>query len=256
MERTPIAPYPISPAGLAAAIENRDQQAVEQLLRAGVDACARAPSRNLPLLTIAAEVGDAAIVRALIRCGADPGGGLLQVSADYSPLTAAILQRHIDCITVLLESGLGADQTRLDAALAAAVGGGHPDLVQMFLERGANPCASSGRCNTILSVAAREFDQRGTLLRSVDPRVLKLILRAMPTPEERRIQIQRALRCCIYEWQLLATRFLLDQAPDIYDEPEDQFHERPLEAAAAAGNVHAAKLIRSYGPCSPEARKQ
>jgi hypothetical protein len=50
-------------------------------------------------------------------------------------------------------------------------------------------------------------------------------------------QLKHALRSSIYDQSLDVVRFILERAPDIYNEPDEQVGEYPIEAAAIRGNA-------------------
>lgn len=106
----------------------------------------------------AAEVGEFAIVRELLRKGEDPNERNMH---GWTPLMIAVAERHLDTARLLLEKGGSPNRSNLfgrNSLMFAAIQGDE-DLVRELLAHGANPDLNESNDPSALSVAA----QRGHL---------------------------------------------------------------------------------------------
>jgi fucose 4-O-acetylase-like acetyltransferase len=90
------------PSPLTAAIRNKDAGGVAAAIAAGADATGIDAEFRIPLITLAALVGDAGVTQALLDAGADPNvlGG-----DGRTPLHAAAFAGHLPIVQLLLEAG-------------------------------------------------------------------------------------------------------------------------------------------------------
>jgi ankyrin repeat protein len=128
-------------------------------------------------LRVAAMRGDVVLVKKLLAGGADPtareaGFTALHVAAMESQMPGD----HLGVARVLLDAGVDVD-ARSDGVgftpLFFAAGVDAVDLVDLLLERGADPRATTATGETPLHEAAREAERTGTIARllaaNVDP---------------------------------------------------------------------------------------
>jgi serine/threonine-protein phosphatase 6 regulatory ankyrin repeat subunit B len=223
----------------ADAIVAGDLPTVEALLAAGADANARLPGYQSPL-TLAAAHGHDAILRACIRQGAD----VLARGSEFcsQPLVVAVANARHECVQTLLAVGAGSHRESLDEALMAAAELGNTALVVQLCAEGADPYQVQRKGHSPLSraIAAAHFATAHT------------ILSFLADPAKRRTHLKNALRFFVWGCSLGGARFVLAQAPDIYDEPDDYTGESPLEGAAARGHAGLLKLLLARGPCKLE----
>lgn len=223
----------------ADAIVAGDLPTVEALLAAGADVNARLPGYQSPL-TLAAAHGHDAILRACIRQGAD----ILARGSEFcsQPLVVAVANARLECVQTLLAVGAGSHRESLDEALMAAAELGNTALVVQLCAEGADPYQVQRKGHSPLSraVAASHFATAHT------------ILSFLADPAKRRTHLKNALRFFVYGCSLGGARFVLAQAPDIYDEPDDYTGESPIEGAAARGHAGLLKLLLARGPCRLE----
>jgi len=126
---------PTVPAGpptpLTAAIRNKDAGGVAAAIAAGADATGIDAEFRMPLITLAALVGDADVARALLEAGADPNA---LGSDGRTPLHAAAFAGRLPVVRRLLEAGADPakrgpdggsplDSTKADAGTTALIGG-------------------------------------------------------------------------------------------------------------------------------------
>jgi ankyrin repeat protein len=174
-------------ARLADAVQRRDTQAVQSLLRDGADvnapqsdgatalhwaayledtettalllrAGARVDTPNnygVTALALAAGNGNAAIIDRLLKAGADPNRA---VRAGETPLMLAARTDHVDAVKVLLSGGATVDAKETwngQTALMWAAAAGNGPTVQLLIERGADFKARSNAGTTPLMFAVR-----------------------------------------------------------------------------------------------------
>ncbi len=128
---------------LGLAVWRGDLEAVERLLRAGVDPGGGAASQALRPVLVAVAVGDVAILRRLLRAGAeanarDPGGG--------TALMAAVAEQDRMAVEALLEAG--ADPASSDregrTALQIATEEGLSEIAGLLRDYGASAVPTAG----------------------------------------------------------------------------------------------------------------
>jgi len=119
------------PSPLTAAIRNKDAGGVAAAIRAGADAKGIDAEFRMPLITLAALVGDVDVARALLDSGADaqaPGGD------GRTPLHAAAFAGRLPIVQLLLDAGADPakrgptgdsplDSTKADAGTTAFIAG-------------------------------------------------------------------------------------------------------------------------------------
>lgn len=119
------------PSPLTAAIRNKDAGGVAAAIAAGADATGIDAEFRIPLITLAALVGDVGVTRALLDAGADPNalGG-----DSRTPLHAAAFAGRLPIVQLLLEAyadpakrgpdgGSPLDSTKADAGTTAFIAG-------------------------------------------------------------------------------------------------------------------------------------
>lgn len=119
------------PSPLTAAIRNQDTGGVAAAIAAGADATGSDAEFRMPLITLAALVGDVGVTRALLDAGADPNA----LGGDgRTPLHAAAFAGRLPIVQLLLEAnadpakrgpdgGSPLDSTKADAGTTAFVAG-------------------------------------------------------------------------------------------------------------------------------------
>ena len=115
-------------------------RAVETLLGAGADAAA-INRYGVGALYLAAQNGNAAIVRGLLERGADPNAALPE---GETALMTAARTGDVATLEALLAAGANVNETLLDdtSALVLAVTNAHYELAGMLLDYGADPNAA------------------------------------------------------------------------------------------------------------------
>lgn len=204
----------------------------------GLEAAIRAEN----LEAVQTKLGHAAIIRACAAHGADVQSHSSHPWGTQTPLLAAVLNGHIECVQTLIACGSDAKRWPANGELHEAAERGQNEVVRLLLGAGFDPCAFEPRRGSPLALAAKEHH-----FQTAD-----ILLASMHNPEDRRAQLGHALRYCIYKRSPTAVRYVLDQAPELYDEPETEFGERPIEAAAIRADAAILRLLLSYGPCSIE----
>jgi cytohesin len=157
--------------------------AVLDLVAAGADPDSTVEPYSQPLVAVAAQSGDTAVVRALLDAGAKPGSGALYGAAtgghvetvrvllaagarpdgkdmvDRTPLLRALQNGHVEVAHLLVDAGAPldakADQTPI---LSWSVLAGRHDALDLLLDAGANPSLKDGDGNTPLHLAVRAGD--------------------------------------------------------------------------------------------------
>ena len=119
------------PSPLTAAIRNKDAGGVAAAIAAGADATGIDAEFRVPLITLAALVGDVGVTRALLDAGADPNA---LGSDSRVPLHAAAFAGRLPIVQLLLEAGADPakrgpdggsplDSTKADAGTTAFIAG-------------------------------------------------------------------------------------------------------------------------------------
>jgi ankyrin repeat protein len=194
-------PYAASPAGdppLAIAVRLGWMRLVQRLIACGVELDAR-DSRGMSALHLAAALGRETALKALVAHGANPdvraadgqtplgvalssgrrdladwldwrGWPLPRRALQASDLPAAAIVGDADAVRRLLDLGFGIDtpDTQGCSALLRAAGGGHRAVVDLLLERGADPqrAAKTGATPLSAAVSMRQGEVVDRLLRS------------------------------------------------------------------------------------------
>lgn len=219
---------------LLAAVGEGHTAAARLLVAAGADA-RRAGEGGVTALHLAAFLDRADLVRPLVEAGAD-----LEARADGDTplLTAIALQRHATA-RELVRAGAdvhAVDRGLRETPLLRLVGLALPPaglrLVDALLAAGADPGATNLAGEGVLHRAARGA-----------PRVVRRLLRAgadvHALDRARRTPLSHAARSAPCARLLLAA----GAAPD----PVDGFGQRPLHAAAAAGDLAVVRLLLRAG---------
>ncbi|MCC7137124.1 MAG: ankyrin repeat domain-containing protein [Planctomycetes bacterium] len=217
---------------VAAARAGRFEQ-VEALLVAGRAADPTSPGYSA--LMWAAERGDVAMARRLLRAGADPAWH--DHNGEFA-LGWAAREGRVATVRVLLDAGTKVDE--LDrwgrSALFAAAGAGHVEVVEELLARGADarradvwgeavlfPACQSGRTEVV----------RRLLAAGADAKVVRPHRKATPL----HVAAERG------DAALVDALVAAGAAVDALDEQE----EAPLHAAARAGNDAATAALLAHG---------
>ena len=134
------------------AAEAGDTPAIEAAVSCSADVNQKNES-GLTALILAARAGKALPVETLVRHRADPNlrGGV----NDWTPLMHAIHRNQTGTARALLEAGADVSLRGRngETALMMAAGYGYTPIVELLLERGANPWAQTPDGRTVFSVA-------------------------------------------------------------------------------------------------------
>jgi ankyrin repeat protein len=232
--------YPRSPAGLRDAVAAGDLEAVKRLLDAGVDVNMELPGTGgTTIASLAASKGCAAILRALAARGADVD----RACGWGSPLNSAVESGDIESVRALIEVGcdVNAASSSMNPLWHAAQTG-QLDIVRLLLAAGADPYLEAGkRTPRVGRCGERRYAA-----------MMDLLLSAMHDPVKRRSTLKRALRSALYAQSHHEVRYCLERAPDLYDEPDDDVGQRPLQCAAIRGDAAMLRYLLSLGPCTIE----
>jgi uncharacterized protein len=137
---------------LVQAAERGDTEAVQTLLSRGVDPNQK-DSSGLTAIIVSARRGAVAAVEILLRHGADPNlrGGV----NGWTPLMHAVHTNQLGAARALLDGGAQVDGRRPsgETALMMAAGHGYTALVELLLDRGANPRAETADGFNVLAAA-------------------------------------------------------------------------------------------------------
>jgi len=127
---------------------------VPVLLLAGCTTHRQASSGGLTPLIIAARDGSVPAVEALLRHGADPDlrGGV----NGWTPLMHAVHKNQIGAARALLDGGAQVDSRGRsgETALMMAAGYGYTPMVELLLDRGADPRAETPDGDNVFMIAA------------------------------------------------------------------------------------------------------
>ena len=145
--------------------------------------------RDVPPLVAAARDGNAAAVREIVRSGADPNAkyGAL----NWTPLMHAIHGNQIGSVKALLDSGADVNRTgdyeteprtmqRDVTPLMMAAGYGYTPIVELLLQRGADPTRADGDGNRALDYALTGTLYHRTFFQCQDSTVRALIAAHAP----------------------------------------------------------------------------
>jgi ankyrin repeat protein len=141
-----------SQSSLIQAVETGDVQTLRTLLAQGADPN-QTNGRGLTALIICARNGSVPAAEALLQHGADPNrrGGV----NDWTPLMHAIHKNQLGTVRALLDGGAQVDTRSRggETALMMAAGYGYTPLVELLLDRGANPRAVASDGSNVLAIA-------------------------------------------------------------------------------------------------------
>jgi len=149
-----------------------------------------ARQRDMPPLVAAAREGNAAAVREIVRSGADPNAAY--GSLNWSPLMHAIHKNQIGSVTALLDSGADVNRTgdyeteprtkQLNVTpLMMAAGYGNTPIVELLLQRGADPAPVDGDGHRALDYALAGTLYHSSFLECQERIVRALIAAHAPT---------------------------------------------------------------------------
>jgi ankyrin repeat protein len=127
-----IAPLLLAESSLHDAVYREDSATVTQLLRSGASPDAVNRYGYTPLV-IAAQAGNASLVRALLNAGADPNH---PVPGGETPLMGAARAGSLDAVQALLAAGANPnakEEERDQSALIWAAAEGHADVVRALI---------------------------------------------------------------------------------------------------------------------------
>jgi ankyrin repeat protein len=137
---------------LLQAAQQGDTQALRALLSRGADPNQK-DTGGLTALILSARAGSVPAVEALLRHGADPNlrGGV----NGWTPLMHAIHKNQLGAAQALLDGGAQVDSRGRsgETALMTAAGYGYTPIVELLLERGANPRAATPDGYNVLAAA-------------------------------------------------------------------------------------------------------
>jgi ankyrin repeat protein len=227
------------------AIKDTDVVAVQQALASGLDAktVVYDDGENVPLIVLAAQVGEWNTVRVLLDAGADPleqawreRQSMFHDDDTYNETTGNALQRAIaydrfDVVEFLLQRGANGD-----AFVGTALS--RPRLLRLLLDRGANPNGPHvGNCVTHSSLPTGNLEGLRVLLEyGADPNqtVFNGPRRAIVSAiEYGRLEEARAL---LAAGAIMPTREEVEEAiNDAWLRIEQPFRARALATARALG---------------------
>jgi hypothetical protein len=144
---------------------------------------------DMPRLVAAAREGDAAAVREIVRRGGDPNAAY--GALNWTPLMHAIYTNQIGSVKALLDSGADVNRTfdfeteprtkqRNVTPLMMAAGYGQTPVVELLLQRGADPARVDGDGNRALDYALTGTLYRATLFECQDSTVRALVAAHAP----------------------------------------------------------------------------
>ena len=174
---------------LVEAVLNNDLKAVTAVLAQGADANVKS-NVGVPVLLVAIRRESAPMVEALLKRGADPN--VRDVDTDFTPLLHAIGQREIAKLLLAAGADVNAssrrqyDLFRGMTPLMFAASEGSEDLVQLFLDNGADVSAKTPVGFTALSMAKDSKKHQG-LIRKLEAATTKSAPAATATPRADRV---------------------------------------------------------------------
>lgn len=231
--------YAVTPAGLADAIAAGDLEGALWILDAGVDADAEFPDGDLPLV-LAARLGHVEILRTLVARGAAVDRRSNIHYCEPTAVGEAADRGHVECVRALIEFGCDFNCAASFPPLYQALrhGSGDPrraEVVRLLLAAGADPAGTGLEMEPLTA--------------TWDPAMIDLLVAAFRTPAQRRTALKSAIRHAVYRDDLDKLRELLRCGPDLYDEPDDTFDERPLDIAARQ-DIDTLRFLLACGPCT------
>jgi ankyrin repeat protein len=159
------AALPHGETALMTAARTGRPDALETLIAAGADVNAREAAQGQTALMWAAARNNAPAIRVLLAAGADLQartsnpttagrsvfGSTRQPSTSFSALLFAVRAGQLDAVRVLLDSGARVDDATSDghSTLVVAAANAHWQVVDLLLDRGADPNASRGGWNAL-----------------------------------------------------------------------------------------------------------
>lgn len=158
--------------------------------------CFAAP-RDTPSLIVAAREGDGPAIREIVKRGCDPNAAY--GALNWTPLMHAVSTNQIESVKALLDSGADVNKTGDDETeprtkqlrvtpLMMAAGYGYTPIVELLLQRGADPAPADGDGNRALDYALTGMLYR-TLFECHDSTVRALIAANAPrniSPDSRK----------------------------------------------------------------------
>ncbi|MBM3769899.1 MAG: hypothetical protein FJW27_01140 [Acidimicrobiia bacterium] len=133
--------------------------AVEALVRAGANVNAKETWNGQTVLMWAAAEGDSAMVSALLKIGADLHA---RSNGGTTPFVFAVRKGDVRTVQAMLAAGADVNEKRpgdLATPLLVAIINGHEDLVDLLLDKGADPNAEGGSTNlTVTGAKASEIN--------------------------------------------------------------------------------------------------
>jgi uncharacterized protein len=139
-------------APLLQAAQQGDTKTLEAILSQGADANQR-DAGGLTAIILAARAGSESSVEVLLRHGADPNmrGGV----HNWTPLMHAIHGNRLPAAEALLDGGAHVDSRGHfgETALMMAAGYGYTALVELLLDRGANPRVEASDGYNVMAAA-------------------------------------------------------------------------------------------------------
>ncbi len=145
-------------------------------------------SRHMPSLIVAAREGDGPAIREIVKRGCDPNAAY--GALNWTPLMHAISRNQIESVKALLDSGADVNRTgdyeteprtkqlRVTPLMMAS-GYGYTPIVELLLQRGADPAPADSDGNRALDYALTGMLYR-TLFECHDSTVRALIAAHAP----------------------------------------------------------------------------
>lgn len=202
---------------------------VRRLLESGADPNAQDVTGPSALHLAAAE-GRVKVVKCLLDAGADRS---LPDHRDRSPLEVAAASGRLECVKVLLPQGVDLRTIRYENLLPAACAGGNPEIIELLIDRGADPNATSGpEARRPMHHAAAQ----GTA------EVVEALLESGADPEG---EAKRSVPLPPRAGRLAR---LKNAVARLFGRGEFRWtDETPLHAAAEAGNIEAVEALLEAG---------
>ena len=242
--RDSISPLAVSPPSfddLRAAIKSGDLALAKSLVGRGAPLLDDRISGSDAALHVAVKAGRADMVDMLVENGADLAA---QGEFSYPPLHLACAEGHLECVETLLRH---LDVDVLDGCgrtpLQEAVQGGHPDVVSLLLDRGADVNVQDDRGRTALSKVhskLAEKPQEADAIRDM------LIEAGAKQRVGGAMVVDSPLVTAILSEDLARVRLVAEECPDSVND----FHfarRSPLRVAVNTGFKDAVALLLDLG---------